>query len=462
MTLFWHELKCGAADLLAQSRGGDLRLPLPAAPLRPARVGLRRRRQRTEFRSRPTSSPGLIGYAVANTALGGLAITLVIRREYGILKRLRSTPLPASLYLAATLLSNLLVVVLQSFVVVALGLGLFDAQLPENWLSFLLALGLGAASFAGLGLAIAALVRSGEAIAAVVNVIVLPMAFLSGVVRAGRRAARGPRGCSADVLPLHYLLELVYAGYVDGDAIWEHPTAIAVLIGLGRRGLPRRAAPLRLGAARTLEELRRGVPPLAMQEIAPIAFVDDDGDIRVNFGMFAGREATRAEIDELANDAPGRGRGDHDRRRAAHGRRPRDGGIGAPDPDRAGRGQRPAAPAPDHGAVGRGVRRGAARGDHGDVSTLRRMAAAPISATSPSSRTSTTARRRSSTRCSGSPAPSARTRTSTSACSTRWTSSGRRGSRSSPRTRPSATARRRSTSSTRRATPTSAARSSAG
>ena len=38
-----------------------------------------------------------------------------------------------------------------------------------------------------------------------------------------------------------------------------------------------------------------------MQELAQIAFVDDDGDIRVNFGMFAGREATRAEIDDLAN-----------------------------------------------------------------------------------------------------------------------------------------------------------------
>jgi hypothetical protein len=37
-----------------------------------------------------------------------------------------------------------------------------------------------------------------------------------------------------------------------------------------------------------------------MQELASIAFVDDAGDIRVNFGMFAGREATQAEIDELA------------------------------------------------------------------------------------------------------------------------------------------------------------------
>ena len=37
-----------------------------------------------------------------------------------------------------------------------------------------------------------------------------------------------------------------------------------------------------------------------MQDLASIAFVDDAGDIRVNFGMFAGRDATQAEIDELA------------------------------------------------------------------------------------------------------------------------------------------------------------------
>jgi hypothetical protein len=37
-----------------------------------------------------------------------------------------------------------------------------------------------------------------------------------------------------------------------------------------------------------------------MQELPSIAFVADDGDIRVNFGMYAGREATQAEIDDLA------------------------------------------------------------------------------------------------------------------------------------------------------------------
>ena len=104
----------------------------------------------------------------------------MIRREYGILKRLRSTPLPGSLYLATVLLSNLLIVVLQSLTVIALGVLLFDADAPEQVLQFVVALVIGAACFAGLGLAAAALIRSAEAVAAVVNVIVLPMSFLSG------------------------------------------------------------------------------------------------------------------------------------------------------------------------------------------------------------------------------------------------------------------------------------------
>jgi hypothetical protein len=37
-----------------------------------------------------------------------------------------------------------------------------------------------------------------------------------------------------------------------------------------------------------------------MQDQAPIAFVADDGDVRVNFGIFAGRDATPAEVDDLA------------------------------------------------------------------------------------------------------------------------------------------------------------------
>lgn len=178
---------------------------------------------------------GLIGYAVANTALAGLAITLVIRREFGILKRLRSTPLPAAVYLAATLLSNLIVVALQSLAVVALGVFLFDADAPEDPLSLVLALALGAVAFAGLGLAAAALIRSSEAVAAVVNVIVLPMSFLTGSFGSADELPRA-LDLLANVLPLEYLLELVLAAYVDGEPLTEHLRAVAVLAAWGAAG----------------------------------------------------------------------------------------------------------------------------------------------------------------------------------------------------------------------------------
>lgn len=178
---------------------------------------------------------GLIGYAVANTALGGLAITLVIRRESGILKRLRSTPLPGALYLAAVLFSILLIVVLQSLTVIALGVLLWSADLPELPFQFIVSLVIGAACFAGLGLAAAALIRSAEAVAAVVNVIVLPMSFLSGAFGTTDNLPRALE-LVADVLPLKYLIELVLATYVDGEPISEHLGAIGVMAAWGAAG----------------------------------------------------------------------------------------------------------------------------------------------------------------------------------------------------------------------------------
>jgi ABC-2 type transport system permease protein len=50
---------------------------------------------------------GLLGYAVVATAFAGLAITLVLRRESGVLKRVRGTPLPTSVYLGAVMASTL-------------------------------------------------------------------------------------------------------------------------------------------------------------------------------------------------------------------------------------------------------------------------------------------------------------------------------------------------------------------
>ena len=136
---------------------------------------------------------GLFGYGAANTAFGGLAIILVGRREAGTLKRLRSTPLPPLVYLAAVLLSTLVVFALQAIGLLVLGGLVFNASMPANWLGFAGAILLGVVCFAGLGLGAAALIRSADGVSAVVNVVILPMAFLSGSSPRTRRPGSKPR-----------------------------------------------------------------------------------------------------------------------------------------------------------------------------------------------------------------------------------------------------------------------------
>ena len=172
---------------------------------------------------------GMLGYGVANTAFGGLAIFLVIRREGGLLKRVRGTPARPAAYLAAVLVSSLIVFSLQSAVLLAVGLLFYDAEGPERPGSLLMALALGAAVFAALGIAASALIRSADGVAPIVNVVILPMAFLSG--------SFGPPEdypavleAIGRVLPLRYFIDLVRGAYLEGDAFWADPTAIAVLV----------------------------------------------------------------------------------------------------------------------------------------------------------------------------------------------------------------------------------------
>jgi ABC-2 type transport system permease protein len=178
---------------------------------------------------------GIIGYGAANTGFAGLALLLVARREMGFLKRVRSTPIPAAVYLAAVLTSILVVFVIQTIAVLVLGKALKSTPFPHHPLSLLLAVLLGAGAFAALGLGITSLLRSAEGSSAAVNVILLPMAFLSGGFGPTAHYPRVLRAIG-DVLPLKYFVQLVYAIYLHGHAIWSKPGAIAVLAAWGIGG----------------------------------------------------------------------------------------------------------------------------------------------------------------------------------------------------------------------------------
>jgi ABC-2 type transport system permease protein len=179
---------------------------------------------------------GMLGYGAATTAFAGLALILVARRELGILKRIRSTPLPPATYLVAVLTSIMVVFALQAVSLFVLGKVLKSTPWPHNVVSLALALALGAAVFAALGLALTGFIRSLEGSSAIVNVIVLPMAFLSGSFGPTRHYPQALRAIGA-VLPLKPLIDLINAIYLHGQQIWDRPRAVAILIAWGIFGV---------------------------------------------------------------------------------------------------------------------------------------------------------------------------------------------------------------------------------
>ena len=75
---------------------------------------------------------GLLGYGIVSTAFAGLAIQLVVRRESGVLKRVRGTPLPPRIYMGAVIGSTLLVIGLEAVIQLLIGRFLIDADLPQS------------------------------------------------------------------------------------------------------------------------------------------------------------------------------------------------------------------------------------------------------------------------------------------------------------------------------------------
>jgi ABC-2 type transport system permease protein len=179
---------------------------------------------------------GVLGYGVASTAFAGLAIILVLRREGGILKRLRATPLPAPTYLGAVLASTLVVYAIEAAALIVLARVMFGVPFPTQWLSLVLALLLGTLAFAALGIALAGYIRSGEGSSAVVNAIYLPTAFLSGSFWTPHAYPRFLE-VIAEILPLTYFIRLMRDVVIRNETIWSSWESAAVVAAWGLAGL---------------------------------------------------------------------------------------------------------------------------------------------------------------------------------------------------------------------------------
>ena len=159
--------------------------------------------------------PGMLGLATVLTTFAGLSITLVVRRERGILKRVRGTPLPPATYMAGLVGSLVVVLVAETAIVLVVGAAFLDVPVPSNGWEVVLLVAFGAAAFSTLGIALTPLLPTAEGSSALVNAVYLPMLMLSGAFFPVSRLPGFLRWAS-EALPLTHLLDAMRAVFRSG------------------------------------------------------------------------------------------------------------------------------------------------------------------------------------------------------------------------------------------------------
>jgi ABC-2 type transport system permease protein len=123
-----------------------------------------------------------IVFGVMAPGLFGLGVTLAMDRDRGLLTLKRALPMPPGAYLTAKLLMAMLFAATISLLLMLLAIAVGHVVLDALEYGALLALAiLGVLPFCGLGLMIGTFVK-GQAAPAVINLVYLPMSFLSGVL----------------------------------------------------------------------------------------------------------------------------------------------------------------------------------------------------------------------------------------------------------------------------------------
>lgn len=126
--------------------------------------------------------PGILAYAVIMTTFTNLATSIVVQRDQGVLKRMRTTPMPAWTFLAARIVAAAATTALMVAVTLALGTMAYGVEVRAETLpGLVVGLLAGTACFTSLGIALTTMIRNGDGAPAVVNVAILPLTFISGI-----------------------------------------------------------------------------------------------------------------------------------------------------------------------------------------------------------------------------------------------------------------------------------------
>lgn len=178
--------------------------------------------------------PAIAAFGVISACYTNLAFTLSIRRDNGLLKRVRSTPLSPAMYLSGLAGNVIVISIILTSLVTALGILVYGVTFPGRYLGFVVALAAGAFCFSAVGSMVATFVPNEDAAPAIINFVVFPLLFISGTF--GRVESTSTLGRIAAIFPIRHLnqlLEGVFNPNTTGTGIVLSHVAVLLAWGLG-------------------------------------------------------------------------------------------------------------------------------------------------------------------------------------------------------------------------------------
>jgi ABC-2 type transport system permease protein len=176
-------------------------------------------------------TPGLLGWAIASGGAFAAALTLVGWRKNKLLRRLRLAPVGTASIVSARIAVSVAVALVETFVFIAIATTpYFGLKLTAYWWMAIPVVICGTLAFMSIGLLVGALAKTQEAATAIVNLIVLPMAFLGGAFIPLAFAPQWIVKVSY-FMPLRYLVVGVQNVMARGDGPASALPAMGILLG---------------------------------------------------------------------------------------------------------------------------------------------------------------------------------------------------------------------------------------
>ena len=181
--------------------------------------------------------PGISALAVIAGSFVNLVISVTAQRETGVLKRRRAAPVPAWVLIAARALTAVVVALGVMTVLLLLGRFAYGVTLPSRTLvGVVVTAVIGAVAFVCLGFAFTSAIKTEDAAQPMVQAVMLPLYFISGIFIPNVSLPRWLRDV-AEVFPVQHLADGLHHAFDPATRgtgiVWSDLGVLALWLAAG-------------------------------------------------------------------------------------------------------------------------------------------------------------------------------------------------------------------------------------